>query len=72
HKEIHLLVHDAADKAKVIRGLSQLKNLDTEWKNQGNNYYLRLKVEILSRMKNGKMKITVKLIDGIKYRNGRI
>ena len=32
NKSIILTVLDAADKAKVIRGLSQLKNIDLEWK----------------------------------------
>ena len=70
NKSIILTVLDAADKAKVIRGLSQLKSIDLEWKTKDNNYYLRLKAEVLRKTKEGYLVLKVSLVDSIKYRNG--
>ena len=56
--------------AKVIRGLSQLKNIDLEWKTKDNNYYLRVKAEVLRKTKEGYLVLKVSLVDSIKYRNG--
>ena len=70
NKAIILTVLDAADKAKVIRGLSQLKNIDLEWKTKDNNYYLRVKAEVLRKTKEGYLVLKVSLVDSIKYRNG--
>ena len=70
NKEIILTVLDSVDKAKVIRGLSQLKNIDTTWKQQDNNYYLRLKPEVLRKTKEGYLVLKISLVDSIKYRGG--
>ena len=70
NKAIILTVLDAADKAKVIRGISQLKNIDLEWKTKDNNYYLRVKAEVLRKTKEGYLVLKVSLVDSIKYRNG--
>lgn len=70
NKAIILTVLDAADKAKVIRGISQLKNIDLEWKTKDNNYYLRVKADVLRKTKEGYLVLKVSLVDSIKYRNG--
>lgn len=70
NKSIILTVLDAADKAKVIRGISQLKNIDLEWKTKDNNYYLRVKAEVLRKTKEGYLVLKVSLVDSIKYRDG--
>ena len=69
---ILLTVLSAEDKAKVIRGISQLKNIDLEWKNKDNNYYLRLKAVLVRKTKEGYLVIKLSLVDSIKYRNGKI
>ena len=69
-KEIILTVLDAEDKAKVIRGISQLKNIDLAWKTSDSNYYLRLKAEVLRKTKEGYLVLKLSLVDSIKYRNG--
>lgn len=70
NKEIILTVLDAEDKAKVIRGISQLKNIDLAWKTTDNNYYLRLKAEVVRKTKEGYLVLKLSLVDSIKYRNG--
>ena len=70
NKEIILTVLDSVDKAKVIRGLSQLKNIDVTWKQQDNNYYLRLKPEVLRNTPEGYLVLKISLVDSIKYRGG--
>ena len=69
---ILLTVLSAEDKAKVIRGISQLKNIDLEWKDKDNNYYLRLKAVLVRKTKEGYLVIKLSLVDSIKYRNGKI
>lgn len=71
-KEIILTVLDAQDKAKVIRGISQLKNIDLEWKAEDDNYYLRVKAEVIRKTKEGYLVLKISLVDSIKYRNGII
>ena len=70
NKAIILTVLDAADKAKVIRGISQLKNIDLEWKTKDNNYYLRVKADVLRKTKEGYLVLKISLVDSIMYRNG--
>lgn len=67
-KEIIITVLDRSDKAKVIRGLSQLKNIDTEWKKD--NYYLRIKAEVIRETNEGQIVLKITLVDSVKYRNG--
>ena len=69
---ILLTVLSAEDKAKVIRGISQLKNIDLEWKTKDNNYYLRLKAVLVRKTKEGYLVIKLSLVDSVKYRNGKI
>ena len=69
---ILLTVLSAEDKAKVIRGISQLKNIDLDWKDKDNNYYLRLKAVLVRKTKEGYLVIKLSLVDSIKYRNGKI
>ena len=71
-KEIILTVLDAQDKAKVIRGISQLKNIDLEWKAEDDNYYLRVKAEVIRKTKEGYLVLKISLVDSIKYRHGII
>ena len=69
---ILLTVLSAEDKAKVSRGISQLKNIDFEWKDKDNNYYLRLKAVLVRKTKEGYLVIKLSLVDSTKYRNGKI
>lgn len=67
-KDIIITVLDRVDKAKVIRGLSQLKNIDVEWKKD--NYHMRLKAIVLRTTNEGYLVLRITLVDSIKYRNG--
>ena len=66
--EIIITVLDRGDKAKVIRGLSQLKNIDIEWKKD--NYHMRLKATVIRTTAEGYLVLRITLVDSIKYRNG--
>lgn len=61
-------VFDKADKAKVVRGISQLKNIDLAYKRD--NYYKRIKVTTISEERNA-IVIQLTLINSLKYRNGK-
>lgn len=65
---IIITVLDRGDKAKVIRGLSQLKNIDIEWKKD--NYHMRLKAVVVRTTSEGYLVLRITLVDSIKYRNG--
>jgi hypothetical protein len=70
--EVTLTVRDRADKAKIVRGMSQLKNLDRTWKAQADNYYLRLRTKVLRTTGEGYLVLKLTLEPSIKYRNGVI
>ena len=73
HKKVEVTVLDPTNKTKIIRGISQLKNVDLEWKNLcAANYYLRLKPTVLGKTREGYLVLQLELVDSVKYRNGRI
>ena len=67
-----ITVFSDAMKSKIIRGISQLKNVDLEWKHSGDNYYLRIIATEIGRSENGNPIIELELKPCNKYRGSKI
>lgn len=69
-KELTITILSQKDKAKIMRGLSQLKNIDIPWKSEADNYYLRMTSEEISTTAEGYLVLHITLNKSLKYRLG--
>ena len=66
---VEICILDVTQKATVVRGVSQLKNLDTKWKFAStDNYKKRIKVTQLENPNPNQLYLKLELVSCFKYR----